>query len=156
MLRNYIYLFSLSTVQDGIYALGNTICAPPRLSEVPPNVAFETVPLNVRLNWRWPSQERSSSASSFNTSPPGDQWCGVLGFQLSVRPAGSVSSFSTLADLPRSKPLLWGLLCPPVYLLCPAFPFIPACSGQPYTGHSFRRWMSTIDTFQCRFSFHFS
>ena len=36
-------------------------------------------------------QGRSSSASSFHASPPGDRWSGVLGFV----PAGNVSSSST-------------------------------------------------------------
>ena len=39
-------------------------------------------------------QGRSSRASSFHTSPPGDRWCDVLGFV----PAGSVSSYSTLKN----------------------------------------------------------
>ena len=45
-------------------------------------------------------------------SPPGHRWCDVLGFV----PAGSVSSFSTL-QIFRKTSHLWGLLCPPVYLL---------------------------------------
>ena len=39
------------------------------------------------------------------------RWCEVLGFV----PAGSVSSFSTLLIF-REASLLYGLLCPPVYL----------------------------------------
>ena len=42
----------------------------------------------------------------------GGRWCDVLGFV----PAGSVSSFSTL-QIFREASHLWGLLCPPVYLL---------------------------------------
>ena len=35
----------------------------------------------------------------------------------------------------------------PASLSARSFPFTPACPGQ-YTNRSFRRWMSTIDTFQ--------
>ena len=61
-------------------------------------------------------------------------------------PAGSVSSFSTLqTDLPKCKPLVRVAL--PASLSARSFPFTPARPGQ-YTLRSFRRWMSTIDTFQ--------
>ena len=40
-----------SLVQDGMRSV-KPICAPSRLSEVSPNVAFETVPVYVTLKWR--------------------------------------------------------------------------------------------------------
>ena len=49
------------------------------------------------------------------------------------------------SDLPRRKPFLMVTL--PASLSARSLPFIPACPGQ-YTHRSFRRWMSTIDTFQ--------
>ena len=45
-------------------------------------------------------------------SPPGERWCDVLGFV----PAGSVSS-SSAPQIFQDTSHLWGLLCPPVYLL---------------------------------------
>ena len=56
--------YSLSSVQDGIYAIGKAhMRSIPSLRSFP-NVAFETVPMFV-----WPSfQGRSSSASSFHAS----------------------------------------------------------------------------------------
>ena len=60
-------------------------------------------------------------------SPPGDQWCDVLG---SV-PAGSVSSSSTF-QIFWDGSHLWWLLCPPVYLLG-HFPWLP-CPWSKSTG----------------------
>ena len=102
-----------------------------------PNVAFEKVPMFV---WLTMALSRPSKEASFQPlSPPGDRWRDILGFV----PTGCVSS-SLALQIFREASHLWVLLCPPVYLL--SFPFIPACPGQ-HT-HSFRRWMSTTDTFQ--------
>ena len=91
-----------------------SICAPPRLSEV-----FPTSPLKqfqCSSDWQWPSLVLSRKiVERFlfpHLSPPGDQWCEVLGFV----PAVSVSSFSTL-QIFRGASRLWELLCPPFYLL---------------------------------------
>ena len=71
-------------------------------------------------------------------SPPGDRWCDVLGFV----PAVNDSSSSTLQIFRRK---LLEMVALPASLSAWSFPFTPACPGL-YT-HSFRRWMSTIDTF---------
>ena len=103
-----------SSFQDVIYALRKPICAPPRLSEVSPTLPLKR--FQCSSDWRWPSrpfQEDLSRNIAFpHLFPPGDRWCDVLGFV----PAGSVSSFSTL-QIFREASHLWGLLCPPVYLL---------------------------------------
>ena len=60
-----------------------------------PSVAFETVPMFIRLTMvlSRPLKEDCLALPFFTPlSPPGDWWCDVLGFV----PAGSVSSFSTL------------------------------------------------------------
>ena len=76
-------------------------------------------------------QGRSSSASSFH----------VLGFVAAV----SVPSFSTLQVFGEASHF-WGLLFP-ASLSARSFPLTPACPGL-YTHWSFRRWISTIETFQ--------
>ena len=75
------------------------------------HIAFETVPMFVWLTMALSSfQGRSSSASSFHTfphfSPPGDQWCYVLGFV----PAGGVSSSSTLTFYKLGLISIWPTL----------------------------------------------
>ena len=49
--KDYKYIYNLwfSAVQTGVYAFGNPhkLCAPTRLLQVSPNVAFETVPIVV-------------------------------------------------------------------------------------------------------------
>ena len=91
-------------------------------------------------------QGRSSSALLFTRlSPPGDRWCNDLGFV----PARSVLSSSlNTSDLLRRKPLVRIAL--PASLSAPSFTFTPACPVQ-HTNSSFRRWMSTTDTFQSGF-----
>ncbi len=116
------------------------ICAPPRLSEVSPTLPLKRFQCSTDDGPLSSFQGRSSSASSFHASPPGDRWCDVLGFV----PAGILKLLNT-SDLPRSKPLVRVAL--PASLSARSFPFTPACPGQ-YTHRSFRRWMSTIDTFQ--------
>ena len=69
----------------------------------------------------------SSSASSFHASLP-QAVDGVMSLDLYPQVVSLVR-----AALPASLSAL-------------SFPFIPACPGQ-YTNRSFRRWMSTIDTF---------
>ena len=70
------------------------------------------------------------------TSPPGDQWCGVLGFV----PTGCGSS--TL-QIFWDASYLWWLFCLPVYLLG-HFPSV-LYGLDP---RSLRKWMLTIDTLQ--------
>ena len=103
-----------SSVQDGIYALKKAIMhSTPSLRSFSIVAVFETVLRFVWLTMALLSfQGRSSSASSFQASPPGDRWCDVLGFV----PTGSVSSSSTLKIFQEASHL-WGLLCPPIYLL---------------------------------------
>ena len=56
------------SVQDGIYALKKkTICTPPHLS-VPPNVAFETVPMSVWLTMVLPRPFREHSMTNTQQS----------------------------------------------------------------------------------------
>ena len=119
------------------------ICAPPCFSEVSPTSPLKR--FQCLSDWRWPSLVLSRTiVYRFlfpRLSPPGDRWCDVLGFV----PAGSVSSFSTL-QIFREASHLWGLLCPPVYLLG-RFPSLRYVQGSTSTNRNFRRWMSTIDAF---------
>ena len=91
--------------------------------------------------WRWPflvlSRKIIDRFIFLRLSPPGDRWCGVLGFV----PAGNVSSSSTLQIFRDATRLSW-LLFPPVYRSALSLP-----SGQ-YTHRIFRRWMSNVDTCQ--------
>ena len=75
----------------------NPICAPPRLSEVSPNVAFETVPMFVWLTMALsrPFKEDRLTLPLSTPLSPGDRWYHVFGFE----PSGSVSSSSTLQIL---------------------------------------------------------
>ena len=79
-----------------------------------PYFAFER--LQCSSDRRWPSLVLSKKiVQRFRfqrLSPPGNQWCDVLGFV----PAGSILSFSTI-QIFREASQLSGLLCPPVYLL---------------------------------------
>ena len=97
-------------------------------------------------DWRWPSLVISKKiVQSFlcpRLCPPCDRWCDVLGFV----PAGSVSNCSTL-QIFRDASHLWGLLCPPVYLLG-HFGSLRHIQGSTCTHRIFRRWRSTIGTFQ--------
>ena len=90
------------------------ICAPPRLSEVSPTLPLKR--FQCSSDWRWPSLVLSRKIVWRFLFPrlslPGDRWCGVLGFV----PAARVSSSSTL-QIMRKASHLWGLLCPPVYLV---------------------------------------
>ena len=90
------------------------ICAQFRLSEVSPTCPLKRFQCSSDL--QWPSSLVLSKKILWRfvfprLSPPGDRWCGVLGFV----PAGSVSSSSTL-QIFREASRLWGLLCPLVYL----------------------------------------
>ena len=87
-------------------------------------------------------QGRSSNASSFHASLL-QVIDGVM--SLALCPQLVCLKFLSTLDLPRSKPLVRVAL--PASLSARSFPFTPACPGQ-YTHRSFRRWMSTIDTFQ--------
>ena len=60
-----------------------------------PSVAFQTVPVSIRLDYRFFSSFQKKNVERFlfpHPSPPGDPRCAVLGFV----PASSVSSSSTL------------------------------------------------------------
>ena len=85
------------------------LCAPPRLSEVPPTLPLKQ--FQCSSDWRWSSLVLSRKVVSRflfpRLSPPGDQWCDVLGFM----PAGSVSSFSALE-------IFWEAIKPLVRLHC--------------------------------------
>ena len=81
-------------------------------------------------------QGRSSSAFLPRLSPPGDRWCDVLGFV----PAGSfyfyfifIFKSSSTLQIFREASHLWGLLCPPVYLLS-HFPALQHVQGNAPTG----------------------
>ena len=113
-----------------------------------PNVAFETVPMLVWLTMvlSRPFKER---LLFLRLSPPGHQWCDVLGFVS----AGSVSSFSTLQIFRETSHLRW-LLCPPVYLLG-YFPSLRHVQGSTPTGYSERGCRLSIHSI-LGFPFHFS
>ena len=92
----------------------NPICAPSRFSDVSRKVPWKQ--FQCSSDWRWHSLVLSRKIIQRflfpRLSPPGNRWCNVLGFV----PVGSVSSSSTL-QIFRDASHLWGLLCPPVYLL---------------------------------------
>ena len=111
-----------------------------------PNVAFETVPMLVWLTMAL-SRPLWKIVWRFlfpHLSPPVDRWCHVLGFV----PAGT-RSFSTLWIFQEASHL-WGLLCPPVYLLG-HFPSLRRVQGSTPTRVLEGGCMSTIDTFQSGF-----
>ena len=126
--------------------LEKPIWAPPHLSETE---VSKMLPLSLKQSqclsdWRRPSLvlSRKSLFPRFlfpRLSSPGHWWCDVLGFV----PAGSVSSSSTL-QIFREASHLWGLLCPPVYLLS-RFLSLWHDQGSTPTG-VFLRWMLTTDT----------
>ena len=92
-------------------------------------------------------QGRSSSASSFNASPPSDRWCDVLGFV----PADSVSTLQVF----REASSLWGLLCPPVCLPRSRFPSVCHVQDSTPTGVLEGGCQPLIHSslgFPCRFS----
>ena len=127
------------------------ICAPLRLSEVFPKLPLKR--FQGSSDWRWPSLDLSMKIVERvlfqRLSPPGDQWCDVLGFVH----AGSVSSFSTL-HIFREARHLWELLCPPVYLFG-RFPSLRHVQWNTPTG-DFEGgcWPSTHSSLG--FPFHFS
>ena len=95
--------------------------------------------------WWWPFLILSIKIidhSSFCTSLL-DQCCDVLGFVCIC----SVSSSSTL-QIFWDASHLWWLLCPPICQLGHRASITPACPEQLQPHRGFRRWMSTIDTFQ--------
>ena len=98
----------------------------PSLSSFP-NVAFET----------------SSSAFSFSSSLL-QAIIGVMSLALCPQVVSQASHHFRSSE---KHPLVRAAL--PANLSARSFPFTPACPGQ-YTRRSFRRWMSTIDTFHSR------
>ena len=115
-----------------------------------PNIAFETVPIFVRLRMTFSRPFKENRlALSLRLYPPGDQSCDVLCFV----PAGSVSSFSTL-QIFRKESHLWGLLCPPDCLLG-RFPSLQHVQGNTPTG-VFQGGCRPSTRFSLGFSFHFS
>ena len=56
------------------------ICAPPSVSGVPPTLPLKWFQCSTDDSPLLSLQGRSSSASSFHASPPGDRWCDVLSF----------------------------------------------------------------------------
>ena len=127
--------FELSLVQNGIYALRKAHMRSTPSLKFPQRCLWSSS--NVRRIDDGPLssfQGRSSSASSFHTSPPGDRWCVVPGFV----PAGSVSSSLKQAT---------GEGCFSRHCVCSV---ISLHTGMLKVVHpqSVRRWMSTIDTFQ--------
>ena len=102
------------------------------------NVAIETVSIFVCLTTALsrPFKEDLLALPFSRLSPPGDRWCDVLGFV----PAGSVSSSTTIQIISICEGCFARQSIPR------SFSLTPACPGQ-YTHRSFRRWMSTIDTF---------
>ena len=133
-----------------IYALGKGhMCSTSSLSSFP-NVAFETVPLFVWLTMvlSRPFKDHLAFPRPLPLSSR-DQLCVSLALCLN----GSVSSFSAIQIL-REASHLWGLLCPPVYLL-DCFHSLRHVQGSTPTGvfeGIYRPWIHcTLD-----FPFHFS
>ena len=126
----FVVVFSsvqFSSVQDGMYALGKAHIL---LSEVFPTLRLK------RFQCSW-----LTMASSFHASLL-QEVDGVMSLALCRQEC--LKLLNTL-DLPRRKPLM--RVASHANVSAQAFPLLPACPGQ-YTHRSFRRWMSTIDTFQ--------
>ena len=142
-----------SSVQDVICALGKSpYAAPLRLSEVSPNVAFETVPMFVRLTMAL-SRPFKEDRLALPLSTPSllQAICGMM--SLGFVPAGSVSSFSTLQVCREKQATCEGCFCPSVYLLG-RFPSLRHVPGSTPTGSKVdvdRRHMPVW-----AFPFHFS
>ena len=122
-----------SSVQDGIYELGKAHMHSTPYFRSFPYIAFEMVPVFIWLMMALSRPFKEDHLALPLSTPllPRDQWCDVLGFS---------------SGLLKSKPLVRVSL--PTSLFLQSFPFTPACPGQ-YTHRSFRRWMSTINTFHC-------
>ena len=118
------------------------------------NIAFETVPMfiwfddDLALSGPFKEDCLALPLSMHLSSRQSMVWCNVLGFVST----GSVSSFSTLQIFWEASHL-WGLLCPPVYLLS-HFPPLRHVQGSTPTG-VFKGgcWPSTHSTQD--FPFHF-
>ena len=84
-----------------------------------------------------------SSASFFNPSPPGDQWCDILGFV----PTGHVSNFSTFQSFQTTPEQATCEGCFAHQSICSV---VSIHFGMFRVVHpqSFLRWILTIDTFQ--------
>ena len=122
---------------------GKPICAPPVSQKSPQRCLSNSFNACVTDDGPLSAfQGRSSSVSSPCLSLPGDRWYDVLW----VVPASCVSSSSTLQIYREEKPLVM-IAFPSLYLLG-HLAFTPSCLGK-YTHSNFRRWMLTIDTFQC-------
>ena len=99
---------------------------------------------NVRLTDDGPLlsfQGRSSSASSFHASLL-QAISGVMFLALCLQVVSQASQHFRSSEKQATCES-----CFARSLSARSFPFTPACPGQ-YTHRSFRRWMSTIDTFQ--------
>ena len=100
LVLSLLVVVQFSSVQDGIYALEKTLCAPPRLLEVSPTLPWKRFQYSSIDNGPFSSiQERSSSASFFSISFL-QAIDGVMFLALCPR----VQLLNT-SDLPRSKPL---------------------------------------------------
>ena len=131
----------VSSVQDGIYALGKA-----HISQIFPQHSFWNSS-NVRLIDDDPLSffhGRSSNASSFHTSLL--QINGVMSLALCLQVVSQAPQ-----NFRSSEMQVTCEGCFPTSLSAQSFPFPPACPGQ-YAHWSFRRWMATIDTFQFRLS----
>ena len=108
------------------------------------NIAFEMMPMFIWLTMvlSRPFREDRLALPLSHLSPPGDQWCDVLGFVLT----GSVSSSSTLQVFREAISHLWGWLDPPVYLLSHSPSLHHVWGGTPTGVFKGGRW--PIDTFQ--------
>ena len=125
------------------------ICVPPRLSKFSPTLLSdnlsddETVPVARLIDYGPLSsfQGRSFSASSFHASLL-QVIDGVMSLALCPQVVSQAPQHFRSSE---TQATCEG--CFARQSICSVFPFILACPGQ-YTHRSFRRWMSTIDTFQ--------
>ena len=88
-------------------------------------------------------QGRRGAFSPFQGRSTSDRRCDILGFV----PAGSVSSSSTYQPFREEATCEGCFARQRISSVIFLDSFTPTCPGQ-YTHRSFRRWMSTIDTFQ--------
>ena len=151
----------LSSVQDGIHALGKThVHSVPSLRSFP-NVAFETVPMFAWLTNNGPLlsfQGKSSSTSSFRAFLF-QAINGVMSLALCSQVVSQAPQhFKYSKKLATCEGCFACQCIRPAFLtqtnFCShrkfrSFPFTPATPGQ-YTHRSFQRWMLTTDTFQRR------
>ena len=135
----------------GIYALGKAHVRPTPSLRRFPSASFETVPVFVWLTMALSLPFREDRLALPHSTPLSSRrsivWCPWLCAR------SNVSSSSTL-QIFREASRLWGLLCPPVYLLGP-FPSLRHVQGNTPTG-GFEGGCRPSTYSSLGLSFHFS